>query len=51
MAHDESEAYPWHVRARSKVFGDAVRAACANKESSGAIPEIKQADEIEEGYA
>ena len=47
MAHDEGEANPWHIGARSEVLGDGVGAASANEEGHGAIPEVEEADKVE----
>lgn len=51
VAHDEDEADPGHVGAAAEVFGDGVGAARADEKRDDAIPQIEQADEIEEGDA
>lgn len=50
VTHDEDEADPRHVRAGAEVFRDGVGAASADEERDDAIPQIEQADEVEERY-
>lgn len=50
VTHDEDEADPRHVRAGAEVFRNGVGAASADKERDDAIPQIEQADEVEERY-
>lgn len=50
VAHDEDEADPRHVGAGAEVFGNGVGAASADEERDDAIPQIEQADEVEERY-
>lgn len=50
VAHDEDEADPRHIRAGTEVFGNGVGAASADEERDDAIPQIEQADEVEERY-
>lgn len=51
VAHDKGETDPWHIRARAEELCDAVGAAGADEEGAGAVPEVEEADEVEEGDA
>lgn len=47
VAHEEDEADPWHVGASAEEEGDGVGATRGKEDGSQAIPEIEQADEVE----
>ena len=48
VAHEEDEADPGHVGAAAQVLCDGVGAAGADGEGDDAIPEVEEADEVEE---
>lgn len=48
VAHDEEEADPGHVGAAAQELCDGVGAARADEQSEDAIPEVEEADEVEE---
>lgn len=48
MTHDKGKPYPWHVGTRSEELGNAVYATSADEQRLDAIPEVEEADKIEQ---
>jgi hypothetical protein len=51
VGHQEDEADPWHIGGAAKELRDGVGASGREEEGAQAIPQVEEADEIENGDA